>query len=414
MLLKTILNHRHKFKSFVYGNDFFEGDNLIIEVHPRINSHPFCSVCRSPAPCYDVSPEPRRFEFVPFWGIKVFFSYSMRRVECRICGNVKVEYIPWAEGKSTLTKALALFLADWAKALSWKEVATRFQMSWRKVYESVEQVVRWGMANRSLEGIRAIGVDEISRGKGYKFLTLVYQLDGACRRLLWVAEDRGKESLSVFFEMLGEKLSSQIKYVCSDMWKPYLKIIAQKASAAIHVLDRFHIVQWMNKAVDMVRHQEHQDLLRRGIETLKYARWCLLKCRKNLTKDQKTRLSDLLRQRLKSVRAYLLKEIFQRLWSFTSVGWAGRFIDRWTTMAMRSRIEPMKRVARNIRLYRGLILNWIGAKNEVSLGAVEGYNNKAKVTTKKAYGFRTFKCLEMALFHTLGALPMQQLTHRLW
>jgi len=412
VLLKTILNNRYKCKSFVYKNATFEGENLIIEIRPRVNSQAICSSCKSPAPCYDTSPQPRRFEFIPILGFKVFFSYTMRRVSCA-CG-VKVEQVPWAEGKTEVSTPFMLFLASWAKGLSWQEIADRFKVTWNKVFRSVKHVVEWGLASRDLNGIRAIGVDEISWRKGYSFLTLVYQLDGACRRLLWVAEDRTVRPILGFFRWLGKERSSLIKYVCSDMWKPYLKVIARKAGEAIHVLDRFHIAKWMNKAVDEVRINEQKNLSREGYETLKHSRWCLLKHKENLTDKQSIKLKELLHKRLKSVKAYLMKEEFHKFWKFISVGWASKFLDSWTRMAIRSRIKPMKRVARILLSYRSLILNWFKAKEEIKSAAVEGLNNKAKVTTKKAYGFRTFKCIQIALFHALGGLPQPELTHRLW
>ena len=115
---------------------------------------------------------------------------------------------------------------------------------------------------------------------------------------------------------------------------------------------------------------------------------------------------------LKAVRAYLLKEDFQGFWNYVSPAWAGKFLDRWCTRAMRSRLDPMKRVARMLRRHRGLLLNWFRARGTISAGAVEGLNNKLKLTTKRAYGFRTFRALETALYHTLGDLPEPKVTHR--
>lgn len=132
----------------------------------------------------------------------------------------------------------------------------------------------------------------------------------------------------------------------------------------------------------------------------------------NLTSAQELSLRQLLAYNLRTVRSYLLKEEFQLFWSYSSAFWAGRFLDRWCTRAMRSRIEPMKRAARMLRGHRELILNWFRAKKMFSSGVVEGLNAKAKVTTRNAYGFKTFKTLELALYHTLGALPQPIPTHR--
>lgn len=416
MLVKTILNRCQRFKRFVYGKVRFVTragrDVLEVEMKPRKGSVALCSCCHQAAPCYDHASEPRRFEFVPLWGYAVFLVYVMRRVDCPRCG-VKVEEVPWADGKHQLTKAYMQFLASWARSLSWTEVSKRFQTSWEKVFHAVEYVVEWGLQHRSLDGITAIGVDEIQWKKNHKYLTLVYQIDSGCIRLLWIGKERTTETFSAFFDMLGERRSALIEHVCSDMWKPYLRVIAQRIGQAVHILDRFHIVARINKALDEVRANEHRRMKAAGHEPLlTKARWLLLKRPENLTEKQEPKLRELVRYNLQSVRAYLLKEEFQLLWTYVSPAWAGKFIDRWTARVMRSRIEPLKREARTIRRHKPLILNWFKAKGAFSSGIVEGLNNKAKLTMRKSYGFRQFKTIEMALYHSLGGLPEPEITHR--
>jgi len=416
MQLKTILNRVQKFKSFVYtdvrwGAAAGSREVLLVEVVPRRNSRAICSGCHRPGPGYDTLGV-REFEFVPLWGIAVFFVYVMRRVECPRCG-VKVEAVPWAEGKQTLTLAYMQFLGAWARRLSWQEVATVFRTSWEKVFRSVEWLVAWGLAHRDLAGITAIGVDEILWQRGHKYLTVVYQIDSHCKRLLWVGQDRTLKSLLRFFRAFGKERSAQLRFVCSDMWKPYLRVIAKKAGQALHVLDRFHIAMHLNKAIDEVRAAEAREMKARGLEPiLKHSRWCLVKRPENLTEKQEVKLADLVRYNLRAVRSYLLKEDFQFFWQYTSPYWAGQFLDRWCRGTMRSKIEPMKRVARMLRTHRGLLLNWFRARKAISGAVVEGFNNRAKLTTRKAYGFRTFRAAEVALYHTLGALPEPEATHR--
>lgn len=251
MQLKTILNRVQKHQSFIYADMELKEQNGQLEVEvsirARSNSRPACSVCGRKCSGYDTLPV-RRFEFIPFWGILVYFVYAMRRVDCPDCG-IKVERVPWADGKRTVPHAYACFLARWAKQLSWSQVAEAFRTSWYTVYSSVEIVVQWGRAHVDLDGITAIGVDELCWG-------------------------------------------------------------------------------------------------------------------------------------------------------------------RWCTRAMRSRIEPMKQVAGMLRRHRELILNWFRAKKEFSSGVVEGLNAKAKLTTRKAYGFKGFKTLELALYHNLGALPQPIEAHK--
>ncbi|HEY6302610.1 MAG TPA: ISL3 family transposase [Terriglobales bacterium] len=411
--LITILNRCHRLPGFVYRQARFSSDHKSIEiaVRPRKGSRAVCSRCHQPAPGYDQLDE-RRFEFIPFWGFLVFLLYAMRRVDCRRCEAVVVEQVPWADGKRTLTRAYMLFLARWARKLSWKETAEAFRTSWEKVFDAVEYVVNFGLAHRVLGQIDAIGVDEIQYAKGHKYLTLVYQIDLGLTRLLWVGKERTIESFQGFFTMIGDQIASQIAFVCSDMWEPYLKVIREKCSEALHVLDRFHIVAKMNKALDEVRAAESRRIASEGrVPVLKKSRWLLLKREENLKPEQRFRLRDLLRYNLKSVRAYLLKEAFQQLWDYNSVTWAAKFLDEWCRHAMRSRIEPMKKIARSLRQHRELILNYFRAQKLLSSGVVEGLNNKAKVTMRKSYGFRTFRCLELALYHSLGKLPEPESAH---
>ena len=343
MHLKTILNTVEKHKSFVYGTprwfDPKTKTTIDIPIEPRANGKPICSKCGQPGSCYDHLSE-RRFEYVPLWGIGVYFVYLMRRVDCRTCG-VKVERVPWGDGKNGLTTTYRWFLASWAKRLSWKGVAEAFGTTWQSVFRSVHHAVSWGLEHRQLEGIESIGVDEVQWQSGHKYLTLVYQIDAGRKRLLWIGQSRTAKTFLRFFRMLGKERSRRLKFVCSDMWKAYLKVIAKK-------------------------------------------------------------------------RAYLLKEDFQRFWEYTSAGWAVKFLDQWCTRTMRSKLDPMKKVAKSLRGHRELILNWFRAKGAMSSGIVEGLNNKVKLTTRKSYGFRTYEAIETALYHNLGALPEPEFTHRFW
>ena len=252
-----------------------------------------------------------------------------------------------------------------------------------------------------------------STPKATKYLTLVYQIDLGATRLLWVGKERTIESFRGFFTVIGDELASKICFVCSDMWEPYLKVIREKCSEALHILDRFHIVAKMNKAVDEVRAGESRRMAREGYQPLlKKSRWLLLKRGENLKTEQRFRLRDLLRYNLKTVRAYLLKEAFQQLWDYNSPAWAAKFLDQWCRQVMRSRIEPMKKIARSMREHRELILNYFRALKLFSSGVVEGLNNKAKVTMRRSYGFRTFRVLELALYHSLGKLPEPESPHK--
>jgi transposase len=414
MLIKTILNHVYRHKGFVYKEVLLEKtptERIIVEVEAKQGSRALCSHCEVSCPGYDKLPE-RQFAFVPLWNIPVWFRYRPRRVECKTHGVV-VEKIPWGDGKRHLTVAHALFLADWAKRLSILEVARRFRASWEQVRAAIGMVVEYGLKHRNLDGIESIGVDEMAIGEGQDYMTAVYQLDEGHRRLLWVGKDRKAKTLLRFFVFIGKQRYDKIRFACTDMWKPYLKVIAKKIPQALNILDRFHIMKKFNEAIDDVRRQETFKLKQQKREpVLTKARWLLLKHPRNLTEKQKPRLKELLLINLKSVRAYLLREEFQHFWTYTSATWASKFLSSWIRMTMRSKIKPMKKVAKMLRKHQPLILNWFEAKGAVSSGMVEALNNTAQLAIRQSYGFRKFRTMELMLYHKLGNLPPPPLTHK--
>jgi len=413
MLLKTILNRVHPIKGFVYTNVLFKTqpwEEILATIEPRKNSKAHCSVCGKPGPGYDHLPK-RSFAFIPLWNIRFSFEYRPRRISCKEHGVI-VERLPWSKGKEHTTLVYQNFLSQWAKLLSWTEVAKRFKTSWDTVYDSIKRVVDYGLEHRDLGCIESLGVDEISIGKGHDYVTMVYQIDVDKKRLLWVGKDRKTKTLLRFFMDFGAERSAAIRNICCDMWKPYLKVIARKVPQALNILDRFHIMKKFNEAIDVVRRNETAKLERDGYEPiLTKSRWLLLKRPENLTAFQKGSLNTLLSYNLQSVKTYLLREEFQHFWTYVSESHAVRFMDEWIKKTMLSKIEPMKKVAKMLRKHKPLIMNWFKVQGKLSSGVVEAMNNNAKVTMRKSYGFRQYETLKYALYHKLGALPLPKTTH---
>jgi transposase len=413
--VKTILNAIQHCEGFVYSDVQMRRDRhgrptgVAVTIQARQGSRGQCSHCLRPAPGYDHLPE-RRFLFVPLWGLAVWFVYRSRRVQCDEHGVV-VEHLPWAQGKRPVTTAMRLFLARWARRLSWRETARIFGTSWECVYRSVQWVVHWGLKHRELEGVEAIGVDEIHWGKGkgaHSFLTVIYQIDSHCRRLLWVGPKRTKAALRQGLDALGQKVVAGLRFVCSDMHKPYLAVIAELVGHALHILDRFHITLHLNQAVDEVRRGECARLRAASSaedKPLKKMRWKLLRKGSDVRGKARGRLKALAASKHATGRAWILKEMFQHFWSYKSPTWAAGFLRCWTERALRSRLQPMGKVARMLRSHEDLIMNWFRAKGDISSGPVEGLNNKIRVVTRRSYGFRTYKAMEIALYHNLGKLP---------
>jgi transposase len=386
---------------------------IIAEVRARKGTKPLCSGCGKPRAGYDQAPDPRLFEFIPIYNIPVYLSYTMRRVNCPDCG-VTVERVPWAQGKHRCCDVFRHFLASWAKRMSWKETAECFGVKWDTVCRSVQWVVAYGLEHRSLDGIEALGVDEVAYSRGHKYMTLVYQIDAGKKRLIGVLKERTTKTLRHFFtEDLGASRCAKIKVVCSDMWRPYLKVIADVLPKALNVLDRFHIVKKLGEAVDQVRREETKELHAKGFEpVLGNSRYCFLKRTENLSEKQSTKLKEVLQYDLKSVRAYYHKESFDAFWHCNSPRWARWYLKKWCARAMRSRLEPMKKFVRTLRKHEDLLMNYFKAGKGYSSGIVEGLNLKINMGIRKAYGYRSFEIMKVALLHQLGDLPEPEFTHR--
>jgi transposase len=381
-----------------------------IEMTARRGAAARCSRCGRRAPGYDHTAAVRRWQFIGLWGVRVFLRYRPRRVACAHCG-VRVEALGWAVGKQPLCTALRLYLAQWARRLPWQEVARRFAVSWAEVFGAVKWVVRYGLRHRDREGIEALGVDEVYVGRG-KLWTVVYQLDAGARRLLWIGKNRQAVTFRTFFARFGARRCAQIRFICSDLWKAYRSVIAHCLPHAVHILDRFHIRQYLATALDEIRRRETAALSRAGVAPgLKKMRWTLLKARTRWSAEERRRMRALCTQSLRTVRAFHLVESFEHFWTYTSPTWAQKFLTKWCARVGRSRLAPLRKVAKSLTRHRRLLLNYFVAHKQFSNSITEGLNNKLKTTLKRAYGFRTDLARKVALYHTLAKLPEPTLTH---
>ncbi len=419
--VKTLLRRVQDFAGFVIKSVSLSehaGAPVIeacLDEDPRFKRR--CSCCGRPGRVHDILPR-RTWHFVPLWNIAVKLHYAPRRVICPE-GGPKVEAMPWNRGKHPYARAYMIFLARWARRLSWKETAGVFGASWDAVRRSVQWVVAWGLEHRDLVGVSALGVDELHWGRGKKsanFVTLIYQIDAGARRLLWVGHRRRQATLKAGFSELEDHspgFLAGLRVICSDMWKPYLKVIAARAGWALNVLDPFHIAQHLNAAVDTVRRGEQSRLTDKEAKTrAKGGRFLLLK--------RGTRVRGRAREKLKAVlaslgataRAWALKESFRKFWSYRSETWAAAWLKAWTTRAMRSQLEPMKKVARMLRRHEDLLLNYFRARRQFTNAVTEGLNHKARVALARSFGHRSFEVFKLVLYHTLGHLPEPPQSHK--
>ena len=421
--LKTLLNETQSFNGFIYESVELKKITKAfgiqkMELQVMIREHkqrkPYCSQCGQSASVYDHLPM-RDWLHVPLWNIPVRMFYVPRRVDCPTCG-ITVEAMPWNEGKRPYTKAMMIFLCQWARRLSWREVATVFGVSWDAVYRSVTWIVEWGLARRELTGITAIGIDELHVHKGKKadnFATVIYQVDEHCKRLLWIGKRRSARALMGGLKTLGMEKLASVRVVVSDMWRPYLAVARKHLSQAVHILDRFHLTALLNQAVDKVRRYENYALTGpRRKERLKNTRWLLLKPYAKVRGHAREHLNRVIHSTLKTARAWALKDAFAHFWTYNHPRYAKVFLDTWITRALRSRLPPLRKFAKTLLAHEPLILNLFIFKKAFSSAAVEGLNNKVRVVTRRSYGFKSFHVLEIVLYHTLGKLPEPELTHK--
>lgn len=379
---------------------------ISIKIVPDRRYRPRCGRCGQTGKYRDKRPE-RQFRHVPLWGIPVFLIYSPRRVMCKHCGGICVERIPWAAGKRRLTDAFAYYLANWARLLPWIEVARLYQCSWGTVAAAVDFVVTYGLEHRNLSGITHIGIDEIARRKGHKYLTNVYDLK--TKKLIWSGEGRSQQTLRQFFEYIGPDIAKSLQGICCDMWMPYIKVIEEKAPDALLVFDKFHIVRHLMTAVDQVRRDEVKEKGKEHKQLIKHSRYIWLKNPWNLTEKQKAKLGSLEKLNLKINRAYLLKESFRNLWSYKTVGWASKYLKQWFWWATHCRLDPIRKFAWMIRRHEENILSYF--KMPINNASVEGLNNKAKIISRRAYGFRSIRNHILNLYHCLADLPWPKMVH---
>lgn len=380
MLVKTILNSIDHFKSFVFDATRWETvdrvRDLVVKLRAQANSRPECSCCCRRSPVYDMQ-RARLYNYVPLWGFPVYFRYATRRVSCPV-DVVRVEQVPWAEEKERMTFTYHIFLARWAKRLSWKETAEVFRTSWDSVYRAVRFVVEYGLAHRDIDRVESIGIYKIQVFHGHTYTALLYQIDEFARRLLWYSAERTRKRCSGFLRQWGEDRCFLLKSVCSDMWAHYLKIVRKKAPQALHVLDRFHIMKKFGEAIDHIRREEVKKLKSSGQENvLGKSRRVLFKRLENPTKNRPSGL-------MRCSRSTLLREDFQQFWEYTNPACATRFPDDWITRTLKTKLVSIKKAASMLRYHKQLILNWFATEKKGIQRLRGGLQSESEIDHEKS------------------------------
>lgn len=273
-------------------------------------------------------------------------------------------------------------------------MATETRLDWKTVKDLDKQYMRAQLARAGKPRPKAIGVDEVSIRKGHTYRVVVSDLER--HRPIWFGgADRSEESLDGFYQELGEKKSRRIRIAVMDMWKPFRASTKKAAPQAAIVFDKFHVLRHLGEALDKVRRAEYARLSGKERSYIKGQRYTLLSHRENLTRRGRRNLRILLKANGRLHAAYILRESFGQLWDYESEGWARRFFDNWRESLKWQRLGPYQKFAEMIDRHWDGIAAYCRPENKVSLGFVEGLNNKIRVIQRRSYGLRDEEYLRL-------------------
>lgn len=393
---------------------------LVAHVRPRSRERGRCGICRLRSPGYDSGLGRRRWRTLDLGTILAFVEADSLRVQCRVHGVV-VAAVPWARHDAGHTHMFDDQVAWLATRSSKSTVVDLMRIAWRTVGSIISRV--WADAdatNDRFDGLRRIGIDEISYKKGHKYLMVV--VDHDTRRLVWAAPGRDKKTVAEFFELLGEDRCALLTHVSADGADFIDRVVAEKCPNAVRVADPFHVVKWATDALDEVRREAWNDARntaknepkrspgrprtdappRLGSERasgLKGARYSLWKNPENLTENQQVKLAWVARTSPRLYRAYLLKEGLRVIFQLPYAD-AVEALARWVSWARRCRIPAFVKLQKSIVKHRDRILAAI--KHNLSNGLIESTNTKIRLITRAAFGFHSAGPLIALAMLTLG------------
>jgi len=327
---------------------------------------------------------------------RIYLEFEVRRVQCRSCGRVKRERLEFLADNPFYTKRFAHYVGQRCRTMTIKDLAEELNLDWDTVKTLEKQYMRAQLAKAGTPGPKVIGIDEISIRKGHTYRIVVSDL--IRRRPIWFGgEDRSEASMAQFYEGLGDKKSARIRLAVMDMWKPFGNAAVAHAPQAAILFDKFHIMRHLAEALDKVRKSEYARLSGRDRRFIKGQKYTLLSHRENLTLEGRQSLKALLAANKRLNTAYLLKESFGQLWDYEREGWARRFFENWRASLKWQRLAPYEKFAEMIDRHWDGIAAYCKPENKVSLGFVEGLNNKIRVIQRRAYGLRDEEYLRLKI-----------------
>jgi transposase len=307
---------------------------------------------------------------------------------------VKREQLALLADNPFYTKRFAYYVGRRCRQATIKDVAEEFKLHWETIKILEKQYMRAQLARVGIPGPKAIGIDEISIRKGHTYRIVVSDL--IRRRPIWFGgEDRKEASMTLFYDWLGEKKTRAIRLAVMDMWKPFRNATVARAPQAAILFDKFHIMRHLGDALDEVRKAEYSRLSGQDRSYIKGQKYTLLSRRENLTLQGRQALRKVLAANKRLNTAYLLRESFGQLWDYEREGWARRFFENWRASLKWQRLRPYEKFAEMIDRHWDGIAAYCRPENKVSLGFVEGLNNKIRVIQRRAYGLRDEEYLRL-------------------
>jgi len=347
----------------------------------------------------------RRWRHLDTCQFKTIIVANAPRVKCEEhgCQTVKV---PWAEDKGRFSALFERFAIDLLLECSISAACDLLRITWAEADGIKQRAVKRGVARKKPESYRDLGIDEKSFGRGHKFVTLVAKIEKGQSTVEFVNDGNRRESLDPFWQCLSQEQKDGIKSVSMDMWRAFEEsVIANVPNPGEKIVfDRFHIMKHMNEALNNVRKMETGVLLERGDETLKGTKQIWLYASENLPGKYDLKFEELIRKKLKTGRAWALKETLREFWDCPSVEEGTAFFKAWYNRAIRSRLKPVMKVAKMIKKRLRHILNYF--KHRVTNAALEGINNKIQALIKKAYGYRNNERFKTDILFHCGGLDL--------
>jgi transposase len=309
---------------------------------------------------------------------------------------VKQEHFDFLADNPFYTKRFAMYIGKRCRSSTISDVAQEFHLDWKTVKELDKQYMQDQLRRAPKVRPKVIGIDEISVRKGHTYRIVVSDLEK--RRAIWFGgRDRSQESMDMFYQWLGHLKTKGIRLAVMDMWKPFENAARTHIPTAAILYDKFHVIAHLGKALDTVRISEYARLSGNKQRFVKGQKYHLLSNRENLTLSGKKSLQTLLEANKRLNVAYLLKESFGQLWDYTSEAWARKFFDNWKASLRWQRLKAYEEFAQLIERHWDGIAAFCKPENKVSLGFVEGLNNKIRVIQRRAYGIRDEEYLRLKI-----------------